>query len=244
MTYSITRHATGWILSCKATNIISALTFSINVLTITNRVHILQAKWLAGSKRVKVWSKTIDQTEIPQTVLSTPVPNYIIPLKYSLSILIDCCKRLNQMENSSHYSSLGILFSAVKSQLWWGRGYEKTSFLTSLSFNGGVRSHIHVQSQNCTVGGARRTLCASWYCVTARVSWDWLCRGKDVFLGGSDWTLTADLLDDFGQNCFCIEWPCDGAVRRQLKHQKWYSGLIFCIGIRHTLGVHRARTPV
>ena len=28
---------------------------------------------------------------------------------------------------------------------------------------------------------------------------------KDDVLGGGDWTLAADLLDDFGQkNCFCI----------------------------------------
>lgn len=127
------------------------------------------------------------------------------------------------MENSSRYSSLGIVFSAPKSQLWWGPGHEKTS-LTSLFFKGGKRSRIHVQSQHCTVGGARRifcpwgrNLCPLWYCVAALVSWDWHCRGKEDFLGGGggEWTLAADLLDDFGQNCFCIEWPCDGAVRGQ-----------------------------
>ena len=27
---------------------------------------------------------------------------------------------------------------------------------------------------------------------------------KEDILGGGDWMLAADLLDDFGQNCFCI----------------------------------------
>ena len=39
---------------------------------------------------------------------------------------------------------------------------------------------------------------------------------KEAALGGGDWTLAADLLDDFGQNCFCIIRPCDGAVSREI----------------------------
>ena len=27
---------------------------------------------------------------------------------------------------------------------------------------------------------------------------------KEDVLGGADWTLAANLLDDFGQNCFCM----------------------------------------
>lgn len=37
---------------------------------------------------------------------------------------------------------------------------------------------------------------------------------KDV-LRGADWMLAADLQDDFGQNCFFVQWPA-GAVSRQL----------------------------
>ena len=64
-----------------------------------------------------------------------------------------------------------------------------------------------LQSQDCTVGGARLQdselwplFCGAWNCRGEGRSWWW-------WLDSGCW-----LLDDFGQNYFCMIWPCDDVL--------------------------------
>ena len=87
-------------------------------------------------------------------------------------------KRLSQLENAFWWSnSLGIVFSSEISAL--ARSWTRKIFISAgLFFKTG-------KSQKWQYG-------------------DLHCSEEGGCSDGSDWTLAADLLDDFGQNCSCM----------------------------------------
>lgn len=129
-------------------------------------------------------------------------------LQYSLKVFsfnIDAVLQAPELTGKSLQYSSWRLFSTLNSLPLWGLGLEKTSSqLVCLSKEERGRSGM-VQGWDC-VGWSKTSIFLSFKILTYSPCFvgPGIVGEKEDSLGGGDWTLAADLLDNFGQNCFHI----------------------------------------
>lgn len=120
------------------------------------------------------------------------------------------------MESACRHPSLGIIFTSEPTAL--AKSWTRENVLSaSLSFKRGGSQKSH---------GARSGLHGGWgkiwICLSFKIPSYGPCFvgtgivvEKENVLGGGDWTLAVDLLDDCGQRSFSIISTCDDAFSRQ-----------------------------